>query len=89
MTRHIEQVLERIQVWASTRDDVRALLLVGSQARGDARPDSDVDVVIVTNTQSTYLEDTSWVSQFGRVLSVQPEEYPPTTSVRATYTMTE
>lgn len=85
MTSHIEQVLERIRAWGSTRDDVRALLLVGSQARGEARHDSDVDIVIVTTTQSSYLEDTSWVSRFGHVLSVQLEEYPPTTSVRASY----
>jgi predicted nucleotidyltransferase len=79
------EVIEQVRAWALTREDLQALLLVGSHARGEARADSDVDLVFVTEDESRYLEDTSWVTQFGRVVSVQLEDHPPTTSVRAVY----
>jgi predicted nucleotidyltransferase len=47
-----QMLLERLRLWASQKDDVRALLLVGSFARGEARPESDVDIVLLTNKRS-------------------------------------
>ena len=35
--------------WVSRLDDLRALALCGSWARGDARPDSDLDLLVFTN----------------------------------------
>lgn len=40
--------------WASSRTDVAGLLLVGSWARGTARDDSDVDLVLLTDAPSLY-----------------------------------
>ncbi|MFJ6663069.1 nucleotidyltransferase domain-containing protein [Streptomyces sp. NPDC091383] len=42
---------------AGTREDVVGLLLVGSCARGAERPDSDVDVVLLTAGPAPYLTD--------------------------------
>lgn len=80
-----EVLIDHVRSWASTREDIRALLLVGSFARGDARPDSDLDIVLITSNEDGYLDDTQWVSTFGSVRSIQREEYPPTTSVRVAY----
>jgi predicted nucleotidyltransferase len=44
----VDEVVRRVAEWARDRDDVRALALVGSRARGDARADSDVDLVLLT-----------------------------------------
>jgi UTP:GlnB (protein PII) uridylyltransferase len=44
----IESVIDRVTRWASGRSDVAGLLLVGSCARGAARPSSDVDFVLLT-----------------------------------------
>ncbi|GAB2815306.1 hypothetical protein GCM10027176_19940 [Actinoallomurus bryophytorum] len=44
----IESVIDRVTRWASGRGDVAGLLLVGSCARGAARPSSDVDFVLLT-----------------------------------------
>ncbi len=41
--------------WAAGRPDVVAVGLAGSQARGTARPDSDVDLVVVTRDRDGYL----------------------------------
>ena len=44
----VERVLAAFAAWAPARADVLAVGLVGSWARGTARPDSDVDVVVVS-----------------------------------------
>ncbi len=44
----VEWVMQRAAQWARTQPDIRALLLVGSWARDAARPDSDVDLVVLT-----------------------------------------
>jgi predicted nucleotidyltransferase len=75
--------LEHLRAWVEPREDVRALMVVGSVARGDARPDSDVDVVLLTNDPARYLENTEWVSDFGAAQGVELERYGRVTSVRA------
>ncbi|MET9502727.1 nucleotidyltransferase domain-containing protein [Streptomyces sp. NPDC006622] len=44
----VRAVIERVAGWAATREDVAGVLLVGSWARGAARADSDVDLVVLT-----------------------------------------
>jgi diadenosine tetraphosphate (Ap4A) HIT family hydrolase len=77
--------LERLRTWVEPRDDVRALVVVGSVARGDDRPDSDVDVVLLTTDPGRYLERTGWVAEFGPSETVEIEDYGRVTSVRACY----
>ena len=43
-------VIDTVQAWAAGHDDVAGVLVVGSWARGAARMDSDVDVVVLTDT---------------------------------------
>lgn len=61
--REVESLLERAASWATTRDDVVALALVGSWVRGAAQPDSDVDLIVLTDEPTTYLEGDDWVEQ--------------------------
>jgi hypothetical protein len=46
--------------WAAGRPDVVAVGLAGSQARGTAGPDSDVDVVVLTRDRDGYT-GAAWV----------------------------
>lgn len=48
--------LKEFTAWASARSDIQALVLVGSQANGMACHDSYVDLVIITEQPSCYLE---------------------------------
>jgi len=57
-----ESLFDSVRYWAEVREDVRALAIVGSHARGDARPDSDVDLIVVCSEPTRYLRDTAWVS---------------------------
>ena len=43
----VERLLRQVVAWAAEQDEVQAVVLVGSYARGDARADSDVDLVLL------------------------------------------
>lgn len=62
----------RVAHWAAGRTDVVGLLLVGSYSRGAARPDSDVDLVLLTQDIALY-EDGSWTDDLalGDLIRVQ------------------
>lgn len=44
----IEAVIRRVTRWAAEHRDIVGLLLVGSCARNAPRPDSDVDIILLT-----------------------------------------
>ena len=50
--------------WAAARPDIQALALAGSHARGAARPDSDVDLILLCDEPTRYVQDTTWVGLF-------------------------
>ena len=66
----VEAFLAEAASWARGRPDVRALLLVGSQARTEAPADefSDVDLVVVVDEPAPYVESAAWLEPFGDTL---------------------
>lgn len=68
----VEDVIARVTRWAADRDDVLGLLLVGSYARDAARPDSDVDLVLLTKEIARYADNT-WADELnlGELTRVQ------------------
>jgi predicted nucleotidyltransferase len=60
----VEELLRSAVAWAGQRDDVEALALVGSWARGDGRMDSDVDLIVLSTDPATYVEGTDWIEDF-------------------------
>ena len=61
----VRELLHDLVAWSSQRADVRAVALVGSWARDDARYDSDVDVVLLTTDRSRYLATDDWALALG------------------------
>jgi predicted nucleotidyltransferase len=82
---HIRDFLDAFVNWASNGADVQAIALVGSYARGEARDDSDIDLVILTDEPSKYLDDIQWIARFGVVEKQQTEDYGKLTSLRVWY----
>ncbi|MDQ3952366.1 MAG: nucleotidyltransferase domain-containing protein [Actinomycetota bacterium] len=80
-----EDFVERFTRWVEKRGDVLAAALVGSRARGDARPDSDVDLVIVTRARRSYVTNQEWVHELGSVKSIAVERWGAVTSLRVRY----
>jgi hypothetical protein len=60
-------LLDLLPAWAQQRQDVRAVCLVGSWARQSPRPESDVDVLFLTEEPSLYTEHEDWIEQLGGV----------------------
>ena len=60
-------------------------MLVGSYARGSARDDSDIDLVLLTDEPQMVLEALKWIDHFGVVEKHQTEGYGKLTSIRVWY----
>ncbi len=82
---HIHDFLDVFLAWASAQPDVQGIALVGSYARGTAGDDSDIDLVILTEQPSNYLENILWIERFGLVQKHQIEDYGKLTSLRVWY----
>ena len=63
----MELLAAAIADWARSRDDVRAALVVGSQARSETAADrwSDLDVGLLVDDPRILAEDETWVEEFG------------------------
>jgi predicted nucleotidyltransferase len=82
---HIHGFLHDFVGWTSDQSDVQAIALVGSYARGVARDDSDIDLVILTDQPQKYLDDLKWTERFGSVKKHQTEDYGKLISIRVWY----
>jgi aminoglycoside 6-adenylyltransferase len=63
----MDLVAARVADWARGREDVRAAVVVGSQARRDAPADrwSDLDVLLFVDEPGALAADATWVGSFG------------------------
>lgn len=70
MEPQVAAFLDEVSRWAAERPDVRAAILLGSQARVDAPADeaSDVDVALFVDDPASYLDDPVWIERFGEPL---------------------
>jgi hypothetical protein len=55
-----DQIVATFCRWVNAQVPLRALAIVGSWARGDARPDSDLDVLVLTNDM-TWATSAEWL----------------------------
>ncbi|MGW1591389.1 nucleotidyltransferase domain-containing protein [Streptomyces sp. NPDC002386] len=78
----INEVLDQITRWARGREDIVGLLLVGSCARNAARPDSDIDVVLLTTEESQYLREDAWAAELGLGELIRTQSWGPITERR-------
>ena len=69
--------------WVDSQRVVEGAIMVGSHARGEARQDSDIDLVLLCTEYESYLQDLGWTNDFGKPVSVLLEDYCKLTSVRA------
>jgi len=86
--KNIEQIrdfLDPFIAWASDQPDVQGIALVGSYARGAARDDSDIDLVLLTDQPQKYLNDLKWIEHFSVIEKHQTEDYGKLTSLRVWY----
>ena len=72
----MELIEAAVADWCSSRDDVRAAVVVGSQARSLVPADrwSDLDVGLFVDDPTVLQDDATWVAEFGRPLVTFLEE---------------
>jgi uncharacterized protein len=63
---HLRAELERV-----IGEEIEAVYLYGSQARGEARPDSDVDVMVVLHSDFRYFDMVERTGEIAARLSLQ------------------
>jgi uncharacterized protein len=80
--RTVEELLERVTSWARRRPDIRGVALVGSWARGTARADSDVDLVVLTSRRDRYLDADGWTAARGATRLLRTQAWGPLTERR-------
>lgn len=59
----VNSILTKIVEWAANRRDISAVALVGSWARGTARPDSDIDLGFLAPNPSGFRDSETWVDE--------------------------
>ena len=59
----ISAILEKVANWAETRSEILALALVGSYARGEAKPDSDIDLMVITSNTEFFRQNHDWMHE--------------------------
>ena len=58
----LDRVLAPVAAWARSRSDILGLALVGSRAQGAARPDSDIDLILLVVEPASFRGD-SWLDE--------------------------
>ena len=81
----IRKFLDAFVEWSSAQPDVQGVALVGSYARNAAKDDSDIDLVLLTDQPSKYLDDIHWSTRFGNLKKFQIEDYGKLVSLRIWY----
>ena len=81
----VSDFLNRVRDWAAHQPTIAGVALVGSYARGEARPDSDVDVMLLCTEPRGFLTETCWIHRFGEVRTCQTEDWGVVTSLRVHY----
>jgi predicted nucleotidyltransferase len=82
---HIRDFLDKFVTWAARQPDIQGVALVGSYARGEAKDDSDIDLVILTELPQKYLAEVQWPKRFGIVEKRESEDYGRLISLRIWY----
>lgn len=60
----VARVLETAELLAARHPSIAAIGLAGSWARGRGRPDSDIDLIVLTDSPAELLDDDDWIGVF-------------------------
>src|SRR3974377_1169331 len=59
----VDAITVPVANWAIERDDVRAMAMVGSWARGNPRPASDLDLLLLSDLALDYQRRRTWLTE--------------------------
>ena len=73
----VDGLLDRVGSWLGDRDDVVAVGLLGSWARGNATDESDVDLVVITREPASYTDGEVWIAGLPGARLVRTQQWGP------------
>jgi predicted nucleotidyltransferase len=62
-TADVDAIVRAVADWALHREDIRAMAIVGSWARGDPRQGSDVDLLLLSDRADEYRHRQKWLAE--------------------------
>lgn len=71
----LDEFLRSLNTWCGQRQDLLGLLLMGSYARGTAKPDSDVDLILISMQPLAYVDNCRWAEVFGAIKKAELEDW--------------
>lgn len=72
----VDLIIRVVRAWATAEPKIRAVALVGSHARGTARPDSDIDLVLLTAESDSFRAEITWVKQIDwHAINIRPQKW--------------
>jgi predicted nucleotidyltransferase len=73
---HAQRIIQIVLEWAKALPTICAVALVGSHARGTARADSDIDLIVLTTDPQRFRADTVWLRAIDwNVIAARPAEW--------------
>lgn len=85
LRKKFDTFIKKIKDWGLNENKIDSILLVGSYARDNAKPDSDIDLIIIVNRQSEFINDHKWIHSFGNVSTYSFEDWGRVQSIRVFY----
>jgi enterochelin esterase-like enzyme/predicted nucleotidyltransferase len=82
----LEALVQDLRTWGAADPNIIGIAIVGSRARGTAKRESDIDVVVVAAQPSQYFSQTDWMRQFGILGHSADEDWGLVRSRRVQYT---
>jgi uncharacterized protein len=76
-----DAIIRTVAEWAMSREDVRAMALVGSWARGNPHQGSDIDLLLLSDLANEYRRRREWLTEIDfkgaghRILSGEDASY--------------
>jgi predicted nucleotidyltransferase len=81
----LDNFVKKLKTWSKRHKEVKGAAIVGSWARGTARPDSDIDVILITPRPDDLLNNQEWLSEFGAAEKIEREDWGLVQSLRVFY----
>jgi predicted nucleotidyltransferase len=63
----IDDFTEKLRLWSSEQPEIQATAIIGSWARGTARADSDIDIIVIAQEPAILLDNNIWLERFGKI----------------------
>ena len=79
--RKVQEIVQKVGERVSDRPEISAAALVGSWARQTARPDSDIDFILLVAEPGYFRDDETWLSEIDwkstgcKLISWRDEDY--------------